>query len=330
MTASTPLLGGQIADLYTVIEAGPDDAEEVYSLVSAAMTAVLGYSPLTREDLASWLDIPERASGRNLLVRDAAGATAQFWGGFRMPGANDFDAGVRTHPDVPADHADVLSARGFDVLLDWARSVAADEPEGRSVPNVYARCLTLEHDVQARIERAGFVHERTWWSMAGPVSKAALPSAVEGLRVEATADPETVHALLTETFADHWGIEELAFDDWITLERSEPGFDPDLWYLASVDDVPAAAMIMSRRSEANGALYVQELGTLERFRRRGIASVLLRCAFDVARDNGADRLELLVDSDNPQHAPAVYERAGLTMRHGYNVFRRPLHSDPPR
>ena len=95
-------------------------------------------------------------------------------------------------------------------------------------------------------------------------------------------------------------------------------------FTAQVDRTPAAAMIMNHRAEANGAMYVQELGTLKEFRHRGIASALLREAFDVAAATQLDQVELTVDGDNADHAPAIYEQAGLRVRHGYSMCRQPM------
>jgi hypothetical protein len=54
------------------------------------------------------------------------------------------------------------------------------------------------------------------------------------------------------------GFAPLAYDDGVSVERSMPGYDPSLWYLAEVDGAAAAGMILSRRVQEDDALYVEE------------------------------------------------------------------------
>ena len=57
--------------------------------------------------------------------------------------------------------------------------------------------------------------------------------------------------------------------DWQAIEESMAGFDPDLRYLATIDGEPAAAMLLSRRVEADGVNNVGDLATLERLASQG-------------------------------------------------------------
>jgi ribosomal protein S18 acetylase RimI-like enzyme len=79
-------------------------------------------------------------------------------------------------------------------------------------------------------------------------------------------------------------------------------------------------MLLSRRLETEDAMYVAELATLERFRRRGIALALLVHGVDVAAREGLRQLALHVDSENAHAAPAVYRRAGLEVRTAFWAY----------
>jgi ribosomal protein S18 acetylase RimI-like enzyme len=76
--------------------------------------------------------------------------------------------------------------------------------------------------------------------------------------------------------------------------------------------------------EADGALYVAELATVEQYRRRGIASALLAHAFDVAAQKGFTAVSLHVDSENMYGAPSVYRRAGLEERCAFHAYGRDI------
>jgi ribosomal protein S18 acetylase RimI-like enzyme len=83
-------------------------------------------------------------------------------------------------------------------------------------------------------------------------------------------------------------------------------------------------MLLSRRLETDGAMYVGELATLELYRRRGIASALLALAFEVAAREGLGQLALHVDSENTHDAPSVYRRSGLQVRTAFWAYARTL------
>lgn len=83
-------------------------------------------------------------------------------------------------------------------------------------------------------------------------------------------------------------------------------------------------MLLSRRVETDGAMYVGDLATLEQFRRRGITSALLAFGFAVAAREGLGQLALHVDSENTHDAPSVYRRAGLEVRTAFWSYARTL------
>jgi len=57
-------------------------------------------------------------------------------------------------------------------------------------------------------------------------------------------------------------------------------------------------------------LRVQDLFVVPEHRRGGVAEALLRCALEVARERGANRLHLETDTDNAA-ARSLYEKVGF-------------------
>jgi ribosomal protein S18 acetylase RimI-like enzyme len=152
--------------------------------------------------------------------------------------------------------------------------------------------------------------------MLGPVTDAARTAPdVPGLTIAETDDTHTLHQVLNEGFLGHWGYTPLEDDVSIEVERSLPGADTSLWFLA---------MLLCRRLQTEGAMYVAELATLEPYRRRGIASALLALAFDRAAGEGLAQLSLHVDSENSHDAPSVYGKAGLGVRCAFDAYTRLL------
>ena len=161
--------------------------------------------------------------------------------------------------------------------------------------------------------------------MLGPVTdEHRTGPEVPGLVIEPSHDVAALHGVLNEAFVGHYEFTPTSLEDWLTVEQTFAGFDPDLRYLATIDGEPAAAMLLSRRAESDGAMYVGELATLEQFRRRGVASVLLAHGFEIAAREGLGQLALHVDSENAHAAPSVYRRAGLEVRAAFWSYARTL------
>ena len=296
---------------------------DVFELVVAEQTAAFGFCPDTEEDVRSLLEPPATAASSQHVVRDADGAVVQWWMALRDPGDPISHAVVSTHPRLPDAVADELARTGFAVMLEWFR---AHPPEGVDGDlRVHSGCPAGSGPNPRHLTEAGFTRQHTFWEMIGPVTDATRTAPeVPGLLIEASRDVAALHGVLNEAFVGHYGFTPSTLDDWLAVQETTAGFDPSLHFLATVDGEPAAAMLLSRRVEADGAMYVDELATLEPFRRRGIASALLAHGFEVAAREGLGQLALHVDSENAHAAPTVYRRAGLEVRTAWWAYARTL------
>jgi mycothiol synthase len=134
-------------------------------------------------------------------------------------------------------------------------------------------------------------------------------------------------ATLLATYEDSQDCPELTglrpIDDIIAAHQASGAFDPALWELLRIDGASAGCILLSRLTDSQ-ALEVVYMGVVPKFRRRGVASWLLRRALERCREVGANRLTLVVDDRNVP-AKRVYERFGLrpvTRRDAY-LFRWP-------
>jgi len=320
---SSLTLPAGLSDAFELSTASSDEIAEVYGLVVDETIAVLGHCHNTVEDVRAWLEPPDGAESRQVLVRRKTGELSQWWEGIRGPGSTRVLVLVHTHPDVSPADADALTQAAWQLMLPWVEEISGTDRTDEVL--VHSGCLIGDDAAFQRLLDAGFRHERTFWEMIGPVADQPEANAVvEGLAIKPASDQALVHRLIQEGFAGHWGFEPTGFEDWLAGEKGAAGYDPALWLLAEMDAEPAAAMLLSRRAAADNGLYVQEIATLREYRRRGIASALLRSAFDVAREQGYDHVALHVDSDNADGAPGVYQRAGLQVRDGFHAFLRRL------
>ncbi|MGH3348715.1 MAG: GNAT family N-acetyltransferase [Nocardioides sp.] len=301
---------------FTLEPATGAHAPEVFDLVAAERIDAFGFCPDSLEDVRADLE-PTASEAVQFVVRDADGSAAQWWVAVTDPGDPVVHAWISSHPRLPADVHDELSAAGWVVLLGWVREQA---PDGAGTVEVRSGCEEGSDAGHRRLRDAGFTHRRTFWEMLGPVTEESCTAPpVPGLTITATDDPRAVHAILEKGFEDHWGYVSVTYDDWMPVQTTLAGYDPSLWFLAEIDSTPAAAMTLSRRVEADGAMYVQELATLQEYRRRGLASALLARAFDQAAREGLGQLSLHVDSENTHDAPSVYGKAGLEVRCAFHA-----------
>ena len=308
---------------FTIEPATGAHVAEVFALLEAEQTAAYGFCPDTSEDVRSMLELPSTAVGTEHVIRDATGQVVQWWVALRDAGDPITHAWVSPHPDLPDAVSDELARTGWVLLLDWIREHPVEGGDGEL--QVHSGCPAGSAPNPRHLAEAGFTRQRTFWEMLGPVTyEARIAPEVPGLVIEATRDVAAIHRVLNEAFVGHYGFTPMSLENWRALEESMAGFDPNLRYLATIDGEPAAAMLLSRRVETEGAMYVGELGTLEKFRRRGIASALLALGFEVAAREGLGQLTLHVDSENTHDAPSVYRRAGLEVRTAFWAYARTL------
>ena len=307
---------------FTLEPATGAHAPEVFELSAAEQTAAFGFCPDTEEDVRSFLEPPATATSIEHLVRDAGGTVVQWWAVLRDPGDQITHAWILTHPRLPDAVSDELARTGWAMMLDWIR---AHPPDGEDALQVHSGCPAGSVANPRHLGEAGFTQQRTFWEMLGPVTdRTRTAPAMPGLVIEATHDVAALHGVLNEAFVGHYGFTPMLLEDWLAVEETLSGFDPNLRFLATVNGEPAAAMLLSRRIETDGALYVNDLATLEQFRHRGIASALLAHGFDVAAGEGLGELALHVDSENTHDAPSVYRRAGLEVRTAFWAYAREL------
>lgn len=321
------MLPDGLPDDWRVTPLGPDDTEAAFGLVEADRTRFLGFNPLTRDTVASTLE--PRGARRLVLGVWAADRLEQVWQADLEPGTDTVIAVVNRRadsaagPEVPGGLVDRLYDAGFATMATWARGVVADPAHSdlrtmRLLPDAFGR---------AAIERQGFVQQRTFWMMEGPVPPVGATSAHPppvGLTVQAVADPAAVHRIITDGFRDHWGYDEQSLDDFLEDRRGMPGFRPDWWFTAHIADEAVGAMTLTDSSASQGVLHVSELAVRADRRRRGVATALLTAAFDLARRQGLTTMRLFADSESSSGAPRLYRDLGLEVRSASAQYERPL------
>jgi mycothiol synthase len=164
---------------------------------------------------------------------------------------------------------------------------------------------------------------RHFWHMqidlAGPVPPGAMPPGIEIAGIDPDRDLGAMHAVLADAFLGEFGDHQQPFDQWAEEQVRSPSYDPTLWLLARERGRPVGALTASAGEDAG---WVDMLGVAAPERGRGIGGALLRHAFAAFSARGLRRVRLNVDTENPTGATAVYERAGMRVVNGWDLWER--------
>jgi mycothiol synthase len=292
------------------------DAEAVLEVAIACDVAEIGEGDTDLSDIRAGMDLP----GAQWFGVDAdAGGLAGFaWAGL-PPSHAQVELDVRVRPGHDA-------ALG-ELLLPAAREAAARIDATR---HAHVFVHVDDHLRQSWFAAAGGEPVRHFWRMVidfDETSPAPPAPAADAVAVEVVGADERrkrqVFEVVETSFQDHFGREAggvSTFDDFVRRTHSVSGFDPQLWWLASVDGRPAAALIARAIPEYG---YVASLGTLREFRGRGLARVLLLTSFVALHARGYRRVVLGVDASNPTGAVGLYESVGMRAEHTWAVWDLP-------
>ena len=171
----------------------------------------------------------------------------------------------------------------------------------------------------------GWRRERVFLRMAidlhGDEEPPDPPSGLS-LRNFALEDARAFHAATEEAFADHWDFHPQTFERFHERAIAGEEFDPSLWWLVEDGDEIAATIRCTASRFGSG--WVNSLAVRRRWRGRGLGKLLLGTAFAEFAGRGEKRVAPGVDAENPTGATRLYERVGMRVVYGANLFRKPL------
>ena len=281
----------------------PDDAVAILALTVACDEAAIGVADYTLEDVTDDL---ARPGWRGWGVDGPGPTLLSMCSLERRQGQLAFAADVMVQPGEPA----AVGARALDFVR---RRAAETDPQ---LPVHVLTYATADRD-RSWLADAGGQVVRHYWRMSATFAEPPLdPRLPNGVTIDQPGDDagrlRDLHRVIDTAFLDHYGFGETVFEEWLDRQSSSPGADRGLWWLASVDGAPAAALV-GRDWPDTG--WVQGVGTLREFRGRGLARLLLLTAFAEFGRRGQLTVSLGVDADNPTGAVALYESVGMRVSH---------------
>ncbi|MEA2434835.1 MAG: mycothiol synthase [Actinomycetota bacterium] len=293
------------------------DLKVAGELVIACDIEVSGYSEFTVDDMRSLARLPRVDLTKDSWIVRAGGeavAATLLWD-------SEPNLVFKSFGVVRVDHQGLGLG---NLLMERVEARARERAEEGAVLRTF---IDINEPQAARLaEIRGFHFVRRSWSMlvefdelpAGPV----IP---EGITIRAGGnidrDLPLVHALVTETFAGHWGFSPRTFDEFAGLFRDREDTDPTMWFFAHEDNEPVAVLVGQLAGDTG---WVADLGVRKAWRKRGLGEALLRTAFQMFYERGFRKVGLGVDTGNETGAVRLYERVGMKPERGDDEYEKAL------
>lgn len=291
------------------------DAAGVLTLLQAMDLAETGSTFTTEADVSRILE-----NGRIELHRDSRAVSdprglAAFVAAETLENREYVRATLGLRPDAAGVTAPVLlawvewRAREVALALGWAVAAAVtwQLPGGLAEPALRER---------------GWADVRRFSHLRGDLNPNAAIFATPSEVVVDTASTDRqarqVHDVLEAAMAGHWDHRAKTGDRFLADERAATGHDQALWFLATVDGWPAAAVIARRLPDRGSIGWV---GTHPERRGRGLARLLLTTAMTELARRGCTQAALEVDTGNHSGALRLYESVGFDVEYQADQWR---------
>jgi mycothiol synthase len=304
----------------------PADLDHAVRLVIGCDAAVIGRPEQSPDDVVRMLGLSSMDRDASCLVLEGDEAI-----GFLYIDQDPYEE--VTGLDVftlPWPGSEPLRAELLARGIDSAREKRAES--GSAAWKVRAGCYVDDTAFASVMLAADMTPVRRFYRMSidssSPMMPATMPELPDGVAiVPAGHDDESRHVVYDVdriSFAEHWGFADYPYDDWWEHMSAAPSFDPDNWWLLTVEGTPAAICLLGGHRAHLNEGYVEVLGVLKEFRGRGLAQLLLKRAFVHFRDLGRSATLLGVDATNTTGAVALYEKVGMRPVLVMEAYENPL------
>jgi mycothiol synthase len=277
---------------------------------------------LALEEMREELDDERIVLATDVRIAVCDGQMAGYTYTYYLPSAERLE---RCHVvgQVDPDHRGVGVGRA---LLGWGieRATAQLRSSGNGLPK-YIRVNRFDYIEPAHrlFRRMGFTPVRYFDELLRPLDDLPVPGKVPGVTIEPWPEgrDDEILTVNNSAFADHWGSGPISADRWHDEVRGF-GARPDLSFVA-VDDSSGdvVSFCVNKRFEADDAVigrrdgWIDQLGTLAEWRRRGLASQLIVASLHAFSAAGLTHASIGVDSESPTGAARLYRQLGFERLH---------------
>lgn len=219
-------------------------------------------------------------------------------------------------------------------LLAWAQDkgnqVIANCPREARV-SLWSGAYRGYRPAENALRAAGYTVKRVWHEMRIDMRERPrpidLPAGFVARPYRHDEDLPLLVDLVRDAFSDHYGHIEQSFER--DLERfrhwleGSAYFETDRVMLAKDEAtgvVAGCVLPMTEHFRRPGLGYIDTVGVRKAYRRRGLASAMLRRSFADYWDRGIKSVCLEVDGESLTNALALYERVGMRVHSSFDSY----------
>lgn len=228
--------------------------------------------------------------------------------------------------------------RGYGTrLIQWSeergRQLVHQAPPGTQVV-LHNFVYAAQTDSIELVKQNGYRHIRSNYRMLidldDNLQQPKVPDGIILRPIENTE--EDLRAALSvdyQAFRDHWGMVDEPYEEYFQRLKQQlmtrPAYDLSACRVAIAGDVPVGMTLCSLwRDEDADKGWVNGLGVLKSWRKRGIGMALLLEAFAEFKKRGKKRAGLYVDAENLSGALKLYLQAGMRVELETQIYEKKL------
>jgi GNAT superfamily N-acetyltransferase len=206
-------------------------------------------------------------------------------------------------------------------LMSWAVTHARSllKSSGTALPKyIRAEALEQSRDAAHLFADLGLSPIRYFDTLVRPLTDIPAVSHIAGASIVPWPVDRSseIHAVKNASFEHHWGSAPVSDEGW-RQEVEGFGVRTDLSFVAVDSSDQIVGLCLASRYEADDELagrrdgWIDLVGTLDEWRRRGVAGALITTALHRYKEVGLTHAALVVDSDSLTGANRLYASMGF-------------------
>lgn len=218
-----------------------------------------------------------------------------------------------------------LAAHRQELASALLAAAAAYAREYDVPPQAWLKMESFHGDeqIEAALHAAGYrthrVYQRMRLDFAAPPASPTPPAGVT-VRTMREEDWHDMYEVVQSSFLDHYDFHPRTFEVFKRDALDETS-DPGQWRLAFDGGTCIGVCMGSNRYAAHRLGYVETLGVLRAYRRRGSHSSCCATPSTVTQPSGSPVRRCTATPPTPPERPRLYEGLGLRRDQAYNAWR---------
>ncbi len=233
--------------------------------------------------------------------------------------------------------------RNFGVVPEYRRTGIGQQLLKKALESLRERCMkSVETEVKddkiaakKLFESMGFKPVRLFSRMIMDLSKINSgigenkETTIKILHKDSEEDIKLLVYLANESFKEHYDYRPETVEETMFWFQQIPSWLYYEFFFAYLQDKPVGFIGVKIDAKYNEhwkkkAGYIQTMGDLKSYRRRGVGKTLMLHGLNFLKSKGMEVAELDVDDSNPTHAIELYEKIGFRVHRKTIAYQKEL------